>query len=74
MVYNPLFLYGGVGLGKTHLMHAIGNKIKERDPRLNVRYLHSERFVAQMVKAIQQGNLAGFKKDYSKRCRTGCCY
>ena len=65
-IYNPLFLYGGVGLGKTHLMHAIGNKIKERDPRLNVRYLHSERFVAQMVKAIQQGNLAGFKKDYSK--------
>lgn len=65
-IYNPLFLYGGVGLGKTHLMHAIGNKIKDSDPSLNVRYLHSERFVAQMVKAIQQGNLAGFKKDYSK--------
>ena len=64
-IYNPLFIYGGVGLGKTHLMHAIGNKIKQSDPNLNVRYLHSERFVAQMVKAIQKGTLASFKKDYS---------
>lgn len=64
-IYNPLFLYGGVGLGKTHLMHAIGNKIKTSAPDLKVRYLHSERFVAQMVKAIQKGSLAEFKKDYN---------
>jgi chromosomal replication initiator protein len=64
-IYNPLFLYGGVGLGKTHLMHAVGNKIKQASPHLNVKYLHSERFVAQMVKAIQTGSLAQFKKEYS---------
>ncbi|NBX71674.1 chromosomal replication initiator protein DnaA [bacterium] len=64
IAYNPLFLYGGVGLGKTHLMQAIGNKIKETKPHLNVRYLHSERFVADMVKAIQSNTLDDFKTSY----------
>jgi chromosomal replication initiator protein len=51
--YNPLFIYGGVGLGKTHLMHAIGHSILQRSPNSNISYLHSERFVADMVKALQ---------------------
>jgi chromosomal replication initiator protein len=63
-VYNPLFLYGGVGLGKTHLMHAIGNRIRDTQPHLSVRYLHSERFVADMVKAIQTNSLDDFKAFY----------
>jgi chromosomal replication initiator protein len=62
--YNPLFLYGDVGLGKTHLIQAIGNKIKETQPSLNVKYLHSERFVADMVKAIQSNTLDDFKTYY----------
>ncbi len=62
--YNPLFLYGGVGLGKTHLMHAIGNRIRDTQPHLSVRYLHSERFVADMVKAIQSNSLDDFKAFY----------
>jgi chromosomal replication initiator protein len=49
--YNPLFLYGGVGLGKTHLMHAVGNHLLKKNPNAKVVYLHSERFVADMVKA-----------------------
>jgi chromosomal replication initiator protein len=63
-VYNPLFIYGGVGLGKTHLMHAIGNLIlcKNRDAR--VVYLHSEGFVAQMVKALQNNKIDEFKRKY----------
>lgn len=62
--YNPLFIYGGVGLGKTHLMHAIGNMIKEHNPNLRVLYLHSERFVADMVKALQHNTINEFKKFY----------
>jgi len=62
--YNPLFIYGGVGLGKTHLMHAIGNMILEQNPRANVLYLHSERFVADMVKALQRNSINDFKKFY----------
>lgn len=62
--YNPLFIYGGVGLGKTHLMHAIGNKILQQNPRANVLYLHSERFVADMVKALQRNLIDEFKKFY----------
>ncbi|MFP5429265.1 MAG: DnaA ATPase domain-containing protein, partial [Gammaproteobacteria bacterium] len=50
--YNPLFLYGGVGLGKTHLMHAVGNHLLKKNPNAKVVYLHSERFVADMVKAL----------------------
>ena len=62
--YNPLFIYGGVGLGKTHLMHAIGNAILENNPNANVLYLHSERFVGDMVKALQRNVMNDFKKYY----------
>jgi len=62
--YNPLFIYGGSGLGKTHLMHAVGNGILENDPGANVVYLHSERFVADMVKALQHNSINEFKRFY----------
>ena len=62
--YNPLFLYGGVGLGKTHLMHAIGNQIVAANPNAKVVYLHSERFVADMVKALQINAINEFKRFY----------
>lgn len=63
-VYNPLFIYGGVGLGKTHLMHAVGNLILERNPGARVVYLHSEGFVAEMVKALQHNTIDEFKRKY----------
>ena len=62
--YNPLFIYGGVGLGKTHLMHAIGNLIIARNPDARVVYLHSERFVQDMVKALQHNAISDFKRYY----------
>ncbi len=62
--YNPLFIYGGVGLGKTHLMHAVGNLILEKQPGAKVVYLHSERFVADMVKALQHNAINDFKRFY----------
>ncbi|WP_372614054.1 chromosomal replication initiator protein DnaA [Halomonas sp.] len=62
--YNPLFLYGGVGLGKTHLMHAVGNALAERRSNAQVIYLHSERFVADMVKALQLNAINDFKRFY----------
>lgn len=62
--YNPLLLYGGVGLGKTHLMHAVGNIIRERNPSAKVIYLHAERFVADMVKALQRNLMNEFKRFY----------
>lgn len=62
--YNPLFLYGGVGLGKTHLMHAVGNAILQQKPDAKVVYLHSERFVADMVKALQLNAINEFKRYY----------
>lgn len=62
--YNPLFIYGGVGLGKTHLMHAIGNAILLKSPKSRVVYLHSERFVGDMVKALQHNVINDFKKLY----------
>ncbi|SHM25316.1 chromosomal replication initiator protein DnaA [Vreelandella subglaciescola] len=62
--YNPLFLYGGVGLGKTHLMHAVGNALAERRENAQVIYLHSERFVADMVKALQLNAINDFKRFY----------
>lgn len=62
--YNPLFIYGHSGLGKTHLMHAIGNAISTKNPELNVVYLHSEKFVQDMVKALQQNSIAQFKEHY----------
>lgn len=62
--YNPLFIYGGVGLGKTHLMQAVGNQILNNKPNGKVVYLHSERFVADMVKALQTNTIEKFKKFY----------
>lgn len=60
--YNPLFIYGGVGLGKTHLMHAVGNTIANRNSEARVVYMHSENFVAEMVKALQHGTINDFKR------------
>ncbi|MEJ2630270.1 MAG: chromosomal replication initiator protein DnaA [Acidihalobacter sp.] len=62
--YNPLFIYGGVGLGKTHLMYAVGNSILAARPNARVIYLHSERFVADMIKALQHNSIADFKRYY----------
>ena len=62
--YNPLFIYGGVGLGKTHLMHAVGNALLANDPNARIVYLHSERFVADMVKALQLNQINDFKRYY----------
>jgi chromosomal replication initiator protein len=62
--YNPLFIYGGVGLGKTHLMHAIGHLILERDQGARVAYVHSERFVSDMVRALQHNRINDFKTSY----------
>lgn len=64
VAYNPLFIYGGVGLGKTHLMHAVGNLILEKNPQARVIYLHSERFVADMIKALQRNAMNDFKRHY----------
>lgn len=62
--YNPLFLYGGVGLGKTHLMHAVGNELLKNNPDAKIVYVHSERFVADMVKALQLNAINEFKRYY----------
>jgi chromosomal replication initiator protein len=62
--YNPLFLYGGVGLGKTHLMHAIGNMMLKYRPEAKIVYLHSERFVGHMIKALQHNAIDAFKQYY----------
>ena len=62
--YNPLLLYGGVGLGKTHLMHAVGNALLQKNPNAQILYLHSQRFVQNMVKALQSGTMDQFMKLY----------
>jgi len=62
--YNPLFIYGGVGLGKTHLMHAVGNLMRQRNPAARIAYVHSERFVSEMVRALQHNTIAEFKQTY----------
>jgi len=62
--YNPLFIYGGVGLGKTHLMQAIGNDMLARDSGFRVCYVHSERFVGDMVKGLQHNTISEFKRFY----------
>jgi len=63
-LYNPLFIYGGVGLGKTHLMHAIGNKLLEDNPQVKVLYIHAEQFVSDVVKAYQRKTFDEFKERY----------
>ena len=62
--YNPLFIYGGVGLGKTHLMHAIGSMMLANNPQVHVAYVHSERFVGDMVRALQHNTINNFKRAY----------
>ncbi len=62
--YNPLFVYGGVGLGKTHLMHAIANAMQATRPQARVAYVHSERFVGDMVRALRHNTIADFKQAY----------
>lgn len=62
--YNPLLLYGGSGLGKTHLMHAVGNSIAERHPNLKVAYMYSQRFMEDMVRAIERGTMSDFTQYY----------
>ncbi len=62
--YNPLFIYGGTGLGKTHLMHAVGNMLRERGSETRVVYQHSEQFVADMVRALQHNAINEFKRRY----------
>jgi len=62
--YNPLFLYGGVGLGKTHLMHSIAHLIKDNDTESRIAYVHSERFVGDMVRALQHNSMNEFKTAY----------
>jgi len=62
--YNPLLIYGASGLGKTHLMHAIGNEILAKNPNANIVYLHSEKFVQDMVKSFQQNSINAFKDYY----------
>ncbi len=62
--YNPLFIYGGVGLGKTHLMHAVGNAMLVQNPKARVAYVHSERFVGDMVRGLQHNTISEFKRSY----------
>ncbi|MEW5907887.1 MAG: chromosomal replication initiator protein DnaA [Patescibacteria group bacterium] len=64
--YNPLFIYGGVGLGKTHLLQAIGNKIKEQKPEAKILYLTSEKFASDFINAVQNKNIYDFKERYRK--------
>ncbi len=62
--YNPLFIYGGVGLGKTHLLHAVGNLVRERTPNAKIRYLHAEQYVSDLVRAVQHRSFDQFKRYY----------
>jgi len=62
--YNPLFLYGGVGLGKTHLMHAIGHQVRTNFPKKRVAYLTSEHFINEVVGSIQTGKMSEFRHKY----------
>ena len=62
--YNPFFIYGGVGLGKTHLMQSVGNRISKNNQKMNVAYVHSERFVGEMVSALQHNTINSFKNQY----------
>ncbi|MDD6134742.1 MAG: chromosomal replication initiator protein DnaA [Selenomonadaceae bacterium] len=63
-VYNPFFMYGGVGLGKTHLMHAIGNRVLHNHPEMRVLYVSSEQFTNEIIRSIQEGNAEKFRQKY----------
>ena len=62
--YNPFFIYGGVGLGKTHLMQSVGNRLNKNNQKMRVAYVHSERFVGEMVSALQHNTINSFKNQY----------
>ena len=62
--YNPLFIYGGVGLGKTHLVHAIGNHVAEQQPQARIRYIHAEQYVSDVVRSVRQRAFDDFKRYY----------
>ncbi|WP_019102465.1 DnaA ATPase domain-containing protein, partial [Chromobacterium haemolyticum] len=62
--YNPLFVYGGVGLGKTHLIQAIGNHVFQKNPQAKIRYIHAERYVADIMRAYQHKAFDEFKRYY----------
>jgi chromosomal replication initiator protein len=62
--YNPLFIYGGVGLGKTHLVHAIGNHVAEQQPQARIRYIHAEQYVSDVVRSVRQRSFDDFKRYY----------
>ncbi|MGW8182373.1 MAG: chromosomal replication initiator protein DnaA, partial [Burkholderiales bacterium] len=62
--YNPLFIYGGVGLGKTHLVHAIGNHLAEQRPQARIRYIHAEQYVSDVVRSVRQRSFDDFKRYY----------
>ena len=62
--YNPLLLYGSTGLGKTHLLHAIGHKLAQRNPDFKIVYLHSEKFVSEMIQALRHASIDAFKARY----------
>jgi chromosomal replication initiator protein len=62
--YNPLFVYGGVGLGKTHLMHAVGHYVLNQDPSINLTYISSERFMNEMIHAVKSDRIIGFRERY----------
>jgi chromosomal replication initiator protein len=62
--YNPLFVYGGVGLGKTHLVQAIGNRMIQADPKARIRYIHADRYVSDVVRAVRTNSYDDFKRRY----------
>jgi chromosomal replication initiator protein len=66
LVYNPLFVYGGVGLGKTHLIQAIGNEIHKKFPKKKIKYISSEKFISGVVNSIREHNIENFKNDFKK--------
>jgi len=65
-IYNPLFIYGGVGLGKTHLLQSIGNEILKNNPTLKVKYITSEKFTSELINSLQNGKINDFKEHYQK--------
>jgi chromosomal replication initiator protein len=65
-VYNPLFIYGGVGLGKTHLLQSIGNEVIKKDPSKKIRYMTSERFASELIDSIKSQSIGQFKTEYQK--------